>query len=96
MKNIRISIVGLFLITALSLSAQNSTKNENQTSSSYLGWISKSVNFRSGPSKEFAIIKRLDQGKQIFIVSDVPQNGYLNIIDIESNTEGYVYKTQYQ
>lgn len=93
MKNIRISIVGLFLITALSLSAQNSTKNENQTSSSYLGWISKSVNFRSGPSKEFAIIKRLDQGKQIFIVSDVPQNGYLNIIDIESNTEGYVYKT---
>ena len=83
MKNIRISILGLFLITALSLSAQNSTKNENQTSSSYLGWISKSVNLRSGPSKEFAIIKRLDQGKQIFIVSEVPKMGSKYISNVK-------------
>lgn len=93
MRNNIYIYLSLFLLIVFSVSAQDSTKNENQRSNSYLGWISKSVNFRSGPSKEFTIIKLLDLGKQIFIVSDVPQNGYLNIIDIESNTEGYVYKT---
>ena len=48
---------------------------------------------RKGPGLEYSIIKTLEAGKQIFIISDVSINNYYNIIDIESNTDGFVYKS---
>ena len=81
----------LFLITTLSNSAQDSSGIENSKANSYIGWITKTVNFRVGPSKEFSIIKSLERGNEIFIISDLPENSYYNIIDIESNKEGYVH-----
>ena len=51
-------------------------------SQSYLGWINKQVNFREGPSTQYATIKSLKPGKQIFIVSTNAKNNYFNIIDI--------------
>lgn len=65
----------------------------NCYSQSYLGWITKSVNFRTGPGTEYDIISTLKKGSQIFIISLETINDYYNIIDIESNEEGYVHKS---
>ncbi len=59
----------------------------------YLGWITKQANLRTGPGTEFSKISSLRPGKQIFIVSGDPENGFYNIIDIATNREGYVSRT---
>lgn len=61
-------------------------------SQSYIGWITKQVNFRESPSTDAPILSSLKAGSQIFIVSLDAENDYYSIIDIETNTEGYVYK----
>lgn len=60
---------------------------------SYLGTITKRVNFRQGPGSEFGIINSLNPGSQIFIVSLETENDFYNIINIETNEEGYVHKS---
>ncbi|NDP22163.1 MAG: SH3 domain-containing protein [Paludibacter sp.] len=62
-------------------------------SQSYLGWATKQVNFRQGPSTEYEVISSLKAGTQIFIISLVLENDYYNIIDIATNREGYIYKS---
>lgn len=59
---------------------------------SYLGFVSKSVNLREGPGKEFNILLTLNAGTKIFIISQQAENEFLNVIDIESGTEGYVHR----
>lgn len=59
---------------------------------SYLGWIISKVNFRDQPNTEASIIRSLKPGTQIFIVSLERDDDYYNIIDIKTNTEGYVSK----
>ena len=83
----------LALIVSFSSFGQDSTELDTSNSESYLGWITKTVNLRKGPGLKYSIIKTLEAGKQIFIISDVPINNYYNIIDIESNTDGFVYKS---
>ena len=90
MKNI---LFILALIVSFSSFGQDSTELDTSNSESYLGWITKTVNLRKGPGLEYSIIKTLEAGKQIFIISDVSINNYYNIIDIESNTDGFVYKS---
>lgn len=90
MKNI---LFTLALIVSFSSFGQDSTEHDTSNSESYLGWITKTVNLRKGPGLEYSIIKTLEAGKQIFIISDVSINNYYNIIDIESNTDGFVYKS---
>ncbi|KAB1069301.1 SH3 domain-containing protein [Tamlana haliotis] len=75
-------LITLFLLTSMVSFSQ-----------SYLGWITKQVNFREGPSTEYSVVKSLKPGTQIFIVSTNAENNYLNIIDIETNKEGYVHKS---
>lgn len=60
---------------------------------SYLGSISNQVNFREGPGTAYKVIKALKQGAQVFIISSFSENEFYNIIDIESNKEGYVHKS---
>ena len=75
----------------------NNTPTYNNTSGkSYLGWTTKSVNFRRGPGTGYNIIKTLQAGAQIFIISNIASNNYYSIIDIESNTEGFVHKSYVQ
>ncbi len=62
-------------------------------SQSYLGWITKQVNFRTQPDKTSDVISSLKAGTQIFIISSEPENDFYNIIDINTNTEGYVHKS---
>lgn len=61
-------------------------------SQSYLGTIISKVNFREEPSTTASIIGSLNPGTQIFIVSLDTEDEFYNIIDIKTNTEGYVSK----
>jgi hypothetical protein len=58
---------------------------------SYLGWTIKQVNFRESPSTDAPILSSLQAGTNLFLVSLDTENGFYNVIDIETNTEGYVH-----
>jgi uncharacterized protein YgiM (DUF1202 family) len=62
-------------------------------SQSYLGKITKQVNFREGPGVNYKKIKSLKPGAQIFISSLETNDVFYNIIDIQSDLEGYVPKS---
>lgn len=62
-------------------------------SQSYLGSITKQVNFRQGPGKDYEVIGSLKSGTQIFIVSVDAENNFYDVIDIQTNEEGYVHKS---
>ena len=76
-------IIAFLIFSVLSISA---------FSQSYLGWITKQVNFRESPYTDAPILSSLKAGDQIFIVSLETENDFYSIIDIEENTEGYVHK----
>ena len=65
-------------------------RNNNQ---SYLGFVKQTVNLRKGPGTDFNIIKSLPTGTQIFVISTDKKNNYYNVIDLETNVEGYIYNT---
>ncbi len=60
---------------------------------SYLGVVTKQVNFRQGPGKEYDVISSLPQGSSIFIISLETTNDFYNVIDIENDKEGYIHKS---
>ena len=62
-------------------------------SQSYLGWVTKQVNFREGAGTDYEIIASLKQGTQIFIVSLETVNDFYNVIDIATDKEGYIHKS---
>lgn len=62
-------------------------------SQSYLGWITKQVNFRESAIIDAPILSSLKAGKQIFIISVEAENDFYNVIDIATNTEGYIHKS---
>lgn len=67
--------------------------NISVSAQSYLGTITKQVNLREGPGKEYAILKSLKPGANIFIISLNSENDFYNVIDINSDKEGYVSKS---
>ena len=62
-------------------------------SQSYLGRVTKQVNFRQGAGTDYAVISSLKVGTQIFIVSLETENDFYNIIDIATDKEGYIHKS---
>lgn len=62
-------------------------------SQSYLGTVTKQVNFREGSNSDTNIIGSLKPKTQIFIVSLEAKNNYYNVIDITTDREGYVHKS---
>jgi hypothetical protein len=62
-------------------------------SQSYLGTVTKQVNFREGPGKEYPIIASLAPRSQVFIISLEPENDFYNIIDIATDREGFIHKS---
>ena len=62
-------------------------------SQSYLGTITKQVNFREGPGGDYKIISSLKPGTQVFISSTETEDDFYNIIDIKSDKEGYIHKS---
>ena len=83
----------LWIMISVVSFAKDSSELNSFKSDSYIGLITELVNFREGPGTEYSIITSLEANKQVFIISNVPINNYYNIIDIESNIEGYVYKS---
>ena len=67
--------------------------SSNLYSQSYLGWVKKKTNLREEPSSSSALLLSLIPGTQIYIVSLETINGFYNVIDIETNTEGYIADT---
>jgi hypothetical protein len=78
----KILFLFFFIITSFGLYSQ-----------SYLGTITKQVNFREGSSSDDNIISSLKPKTQIFIVSLETENDYYNVIDIATDIEGYVHKS---
>jgi hypothetical protein len=62
-------------------------------SQSYLGRVTKQVNFREGAGTDYPVISSLKVGTQIFIVSLETENDFYNIIDIATDKEGYIHKS---
>ncbi len=59
----------------------------------YLGWTTKQVNLREGPGTDYAVLKSLTGGTQLFLVSIEPVDDFFEVIDIASNKEGYVHRS---
>lgn len=60
---------------------------------SYLGIVTKQVNFRQGPGLDYSIIASLQPETQIFVISIDTENGFYNVIDIATDIEGYIHKS---
>ena len=50
------------------------------------------VNMRPSPTTSSNIIKKLHLGAHLYLVSSTPVNGFYNIIDVQTNTKGFVHK----
>lgn len=72
-----------FIFTLLIISS-------NLYSQSYLGWVKKKTNLREEPNSSSSLLLSLNPGTQIYIVSLETINEFYNVIDIETNTEGYI------
>jgi hypothetical protein len=77
----------LLLLTILLLTALTGF------SQSYLGQVTKQVNFRQGAGTDYGVISSLKAGTQIFIISLETENDFYNIIDIATDKEGYIHKS---
>lgn len=73
----------LFILTLLFLSS-------NLNAQSYLGWVKKKTALREEPSSNSTLLLTLNPGSQIYIESLESINGFYSVIDIETNTEGYI------
>lgn len=62
-------------------------------SQSYLGSVTKQVNFRQGPGTDYSIIASLKPKTQIFVISIDTNNDFYNVIDIATDKEGYIHKS---
>lgn len=59
----------------------------------YLGNTTKQVNLREGPGTDYPVLRSLVGGTQLFIVSAETLDGFYEVIDIRTNTEGYVHSS---
>ncbi len=76
-----------FLLTSILITVFIFTSNAQ----SYLGYITKTVNFRSEPNTNCIIINSLQRGTTLFIISRDKINGFYQVLNIETNREGYVH-----
>lgn len=79
----KLAFIGLLIFALVDLSY----------SQSYLGWVNKSVKLREGPGTEYSVLMTLKAGSQIFLYSLETENDFYYVIDLETNTEGYIPST---
>jgi hypothetical protein len=58
---------------------------------SYLGYVNKTVNFRTEANTSCRVISSLQQGTALFVISKDKINGFYQVLDIETNKEGFVH-----
>jgi len=61
-------------------------------SQAYLGYTNDIANLRGGAGTEYSILRELPKFNNLFIFSKTLDNNYYHVIDIETSTEGYVFK----
>lgn len=60
---------------------------------SYLGYVTKNVNFRTEANTNCEIINSLPRGTALFVISKEKINGFYQALNIETNKEGYVHSS---
>jgi hypothetical protein len=83
MKKILIECLLLICFTLFTINAR---------ADSYNGYTTNIVNLRLGPTADSPKLKQLDKGAELYIFSEIPYGGFLKVIDVKSNTEGYVHE----
>ncbi len=58
---------------------------------SYLGYVTKQVNFRTESNTSCKIISSLPRGTALFVISKDKINGFYQVLNIETNEEGFVH-----
>lgn len=58
---------------------------------SYLGYVTKTVNFRTQPNTSCSVLNSLPRGTALFVISKEKVNGFYQVLNIETNKEGYVH-----
>ena len=58
---------------------------------SYLGYVNKTVNFRTEANTSCVVISSLQQGTALFVISKEKINGFYQVLNIETNKEGFVH-----
>lgn len=81
MKKIFIVITYLLFISKFTVFSQ-----------AYLGYTTDNANLRGGAGTEYSILRELPKFSNLFIFSKTLDNNYYHVIDIETSTEGYVFK----
>ena len=66
---------------------------QNLFAQSYLGYTTNTVNFRTGPSTSSKIIGTLTSGTALFVESNQKFDGYYQVLNIDTNEEGYVHSS---
>lgn len=66
--------------------------NVPEYSSSYLAYTTGEVNMRPSPTTKSSILRRLPSKRILFVISSTLFNEFYNVIDIETDQEGYVHK----
>ena len=61
-----------------------------------LGSAQSEVNFWEGPGVNFKISSSINNSNLLVILPREPQNGFIEIFDIETNSYGFVYETLIQ
>lgn len=75
------------LLLFLFLTSINCTYSQH-----YLGEITKTVNLRESASTDAEILKKLGPKQSVFVLEKETENDFYHVIDIASDTEGYVHK----
>lgn len=60
---------------------------------SYLGYVTKQVNFRMESNTSCEIISSLPRGTALFVISKDKINGFYQVLNIETNKEGFVHSS---
>ena len=60
---------------------------------SYLGYVTKQVNFRTESNTSCEIISSLPRSTALFVISKDKINGFYQVLNIETNKEGFVHSS---
>jgi hypothetical protein len=58
-----------------------------------LGNVNGEINFREGPGSNFRVLHTVNKSNLLVILPREPQNGYIEVFDIETSSWGYVYES---
>ena len=61
-----------------------------------LGYATTTVNLRQQPTAESPVLRSIKQGSGLFVTNEQQTNGFYHVVDIETNTEGYIHHSYVQ